>query len=1356
METFITRERKTRRGERGWDFPELSSRCSDREAKSVDKDPISSITRKLNFTVQDFTKNAQRLPRLRRDFRVLVLNRDAGTRRNDNGWPGPKNARSPGVTSGRPENAVLEPETIQDCVLAEPSGVYNVRQEGQRVGRHTAISCFGDATQRRVCVVVVVLSGVVDLGNEKLVGGDLQADVGKEEHGVFLAAPFADHHDRHATSKREGKRRNQPTDSSERRDCETKEQTTPTIHQSGQSIAASQTLVDQWQVAVALRAKRFEIRAKKFFGGFSKDNKEFGKHPLPMICNKSTEGSAFAKDRRAEVQDLGRRSINHLSHRTATTVHTSEKLWTDDMPAQVISGKEIAAGIRAKLREEVQKMQELVPGYRPGLAVVQVGNDEASNVYIRMKMKAAEEAGMNGRHIKMPQDTTQNELVTQINQLNADPGVHGMIIQLPLDTTQPIDSHLVLNTIDPAKDVDGLHDVNSAKLARGNLSDCFVPCTPRGCLELIKSTGTNVDGKNAVVVGRSKIVGAPMSELLTWNHATVTVCHSHTKDLDQVCRQADILVVAIGRAQMVKGSWIKPGAVVIDCGINSIPDATKKSGKRLVGDVDYAEALEVASAVTPVPGGVGPMTVAMLMQNTVENAQKALQKYRASVWNISYLPLRLKTPVPSDIEVATAQTPKNVDDLAREIGLQPHEVDLYGKKKAKVSLSVLDRLKDVPNGKYVVVTGITPTPLGEGKSTTTIGLTQALGAHLKKNVFACVRQPSQGPTFGIKGTGRDSHRGDGDHGDEPHPLDRANQDAKRGDTKNKRAKSPSLLWCLCSLGKWWNISTLPLLQEQLSQLFPCCQPWKGLCTNLGYSQCFTHLAGGAAGGGYSQVIPMDEFNLHLTGDIHAITAANNLLAAAIDARIFHESTQTDKALYGRLVPTKDGERKFSPIQMKRLEKLGITKTNPDDLTEEEVADFARLDIDKSTITWQRVIDTNDRYLRKITVGQSPTEKGITRETNFDITVASEIMAVLALTTSLADMRDRLGRMVVASDTKGRPVTADDLGLGGALTVLMKDAIRPNLMQNLEGTPVFVHAGPFANIAHGNSSVLADKIALKLVGPNGFVVTEAGFGADIGMEKFFDIKCRYSGLVPHVVVLVATIRALKMHGGGPKVTAGTPLPREYKEENIGLVEAGCSNLKKQIENALHFGIPVVVAINGFATDTEAEMQAVIQKAREFGAFDAIICSHWANGGAGAADLAQAVERASQQPSNFQFLYDVKLPLEEKIETIAKKIYGADGIELSEQAQGAINRYKSQGFNDLPICMAKTHLSLSHDAERKGAPTGFTLPIRDVRASVGAGFIYPLVGTMSTMPGLPTRPCFYDIDLDPDTEEVKGLF
>ncbi|KAH9523064.1 C-1-tetrahydrofolate synthase, cytoplasmic [Bulinus truncatus] len=560
----------------------------------------------------------------------------------------------------------------------------------------------------------------------------------------------------------------------------------------------------------------------------------------------------------------------------------------------------------------------------------------------------------------------------------------------------------------------------------------------------------------------------------------------------------------------------------------------------------------------------------------------------------------------------------------------------------------------------VVTKSITPTPLGEGKSTTTVGLAQALGAHLKRNVFACVRQPSQGPTFG-----------------------------------------------------------------------------------------------GAAGGGYSQVIPMEEFNLHLTGDLHAITAANNLLAAAVEARMFHEAAQTDQALYKRLVPDIKGHREFCPIQLKRLQKLGITKTNPKDLTAEEIKSFVRLDIDKETITWQRVLDTNDRFLRRITIGQGSQEKGHERQTQFDITVASEIMAVLALTTDLRDMRDRLGRMVVASSKSGEPVTADDLGVTGALAVLMKDTIRPNLMQTLEGTPVFVHAGPFANIAHGNSSILADKVALKLVGENGFVVTEAGFGADIGMEKFFNIKCRYSGLLPNAVVLVTTIRALKMHGGGPIVTAGVPLPKEYTEENLNLVEQGCSNLIKQIQNANLFGVPVVVAVNGFSTDTEAELSLVQRIAKESGAFDAVICSHWAKGGLGAVDLAKAVDRATEQPSNFKFLYDVKESIEVKIETIAKEIYGADGIELSELARQQIQRYQKQGFNDLPICMAKTHLSLSDKPELKGAPKGFTLPIREARASIGAGFIYPIVGTMSTMPGLPTRPCFYDIDIDPDTEEILGL-
>ena len=424
----------------------------------------------------------------------------------------------------------------------------------------------------------------------------------------------------------------------------------------------------------------------------------------------------------------------------------------------------------------------------------------------------------------------------------------------------------------------------------------------------------------------------------------------------------------------------------------------------------------------------------------------------------------LKTPVPSDIDIAQAATPLPIAQIAAEAGILPDELEVYGKSKAKVHLSVRDRLKNAPNGKYIVVTAITPTPLGEGKTTTTVGLSQALGAYLGKKVFTNIRQPSQGPTFGIKG--------------------------------------------------------------------------------------------GAAGGGYSQIVPMEEFNLHLTGDIHAIVAANNLLAAAIDARMFHESTTDDVALFDRLVPAKkDGSRKFSTIMLRRLKKLGITKTDPNELTPEERSRWARLDIDPDTITWRRVVDTNDRFLRQITVGQGPEEKGATRVTGFDIAVASEIMAVLALTTSLADMKERFGRMVIGSSRKGEPVTADDIGVTGALMVLMKDAIMPTLMQTIEGTPAFVHAGPFANIAHGNSSIVADQIALKLAGADGYVLTEAGFGADMGMEKFFNIKCRYSGLTPDCVVLVATIRALKMHGGGPKVVAGKPLAHEYTQENLGAAGKG---------------------------------------------------------------------------------------------------------------------------------------------------------------------------------------------------------
>ncbi|KAM3275678.1 hypothetical protein ACQJBY_044191 [Aegilops geniculata] len=622
--------------------------------------------------------------------------------------------------------------------------------------------------------------------------------------------------------------------------------------------------------------------------------------------------------------------------------------------------------------------------------------------------------------------------------------------------------------------------------------------------------------------------------------------------------------------------------------------------------------------------------------------------------------LDVASPVPADIDIANAVEPLHIADIAAELGVPPEHYDLYGKYKAKVLLSVLDKLQGQQDGYYVVVGGITPTPLGEGKSTTTVGLCQALGAFLDKKVVTCVRQPSQGPTFGIKG--------------------------------------------------------------------------------------------GAAGGGYSQVIPMDEFNLHMTGDIHAITAANNLLAAAIDTRIFHEASQSDKALFNRLCPAnKEGKRRFADVMLRRLIKLGISKTDPDELTPEEVRRFARLDIDPASITWRRVMDVNDRFLRKITVGQGPDEKGMVRETGFDISVASEIMAVLALTTSLADMRERLGRMVIGNSKAGEPVTADDLGLGGALTVLMKDAIHPTLMQTLEGTPVLVHAGPFANIAHGNSSIVADKIALKLVGKGGFVVTEAGFGADIGTEKFMDIKCRYSGLTPQCAIIVATIRALKMHGGGPDVVAGKPLDHAYVSENVALVEAGCVNLAKHISNTKGYGVNVVVAINKFATDTDAEMEVVKKAAMAAGAFDAVVCSHHAHGGKGAVDLGVAVQRACEsQAEPLKFLYPLDSSIKEKIESIAK-FYGASGVEYSEQ----IEMYTKQGFSNLPICMAKTQYSFSHIPSMKGAPSDFVLPIRDVRASIGAGFIYPLVGTMSTMPGLPTRPCFYEIDIDTATGKVMGL-
>jgi methylenetetrahydrofolate dehydrogenase (NADP+) / methenyltetrahydrofolate cyclohydrolase / formyltetrahydrofolate synthetase len=942
------------------------------------------------------------------------------------------------------------------------------------------------------------------------------------------------------------------------------------------------------------------------------------------------------------------------------------------MTATKIDGTAIARSVREAIGKEIADKQARNSRYKPGLVIIQVGDRSDSSTYVRMKLKAAEEANIVCNLEKYDEGISEYELLEHIERFNNDPKVHGILVQLPVP--KHINEYNVTSAVADEKDVDGFGGPNIGELAKKGGKPLFVPCTPKGVMVLLEESGVDVRGKNAVVLGRSDIVGAPVSYLLRNADATVTVCHSKTNNLKEVVKTADILVAAIGKERFVKGDWLKPGAVVIDVGTNYVPDDSKKSGQRLVGDVDYDSAVEVASQITPVPGGVGPMTVAMLLRNVVNSADSYFDRQKSR--HVTPLPLKLQSPVPSDIAVSRAQHPKLINKVAAEVGIAPHELEPYGAYKAKVALDVLSRLQHRRNGRYILVAGITPTPLGEGKSTTTIGLTQALAGQLGRIAFANVRQPSQGPTFGIKG--------------------------------------------------------------------------------------------GAAGGGYSQVIPMDEFNLHLTGDIHAITAANNLLAAAIDTRMYHEATQKDGPLYRRLVPEKKGKREFVPVMFKRLKKLGIDKTDPNELTEEEYKRFARLDIDPETITWRRVLDVNDRHLRGITIGQAPTENKVPpRETSFDISVASECMAILALSTDLKDMRERLGRIVVASSKAGDPVTVDDIGAGGALTALMKDAIKPNLMQTLEGTPVFVHAGPFANISIGNSSIVADRIALKLAGTEpdedhsektGFVVTEAGFDFTMGGERFMNIKCRASGLIPDVAVIVATVRALKVHGGGPEIKPGEQLAEVYRTENVDTLRKGCINLAKHIQNVRQYGVNVVVAINRFETDTDAELAVIREEALKAGATDAIPANHWAEGGKGAVDLAKGVIAAAEKskPEDFKLLYGLDQSIQERIEAIAKNMYGASAVEFSETAQRKVDTYTKQGFGNLPICIAKTQYSLSHDAALKGAPTGFTIPIRDVRMAAGAGYLYALAADIQTIPGLPTAPGYLNVEVDTETGEIDGLF
>ncbi len=570
----------------------------------------------------------------------------------------------------------------------------------------------------------------------------------------------------------------------------------------------------------------------------------------------------------------------------------------------------------------------------------------------------------------------------------------------------------------------------------------------------------------------------------------------------------------------------------------------------------------------------------------------------------------------SDLEIAQEAKLKPIIEIAKSMGLEEDDIEMYGKYKAKIKLELLEKLKDRPYGKYIDVTATTPTPLGEGKTVINIGLTQAL-AKIGKNVISTLREPSMGPVFGIKG--------------------------------------------------------------------------------------------GAAGGGYAQVVPMEDINLHFTGDIHAVGVANNLLAAMIDNQLFHPK-----------------------FKRKNL-----------------------LNIDPNSITWRRVVDLNDSASTNIDIGTVSKHEttGYPRDTGFDITVASEVMAILALATDLKDLRQKLGKIIVAKDKDGKPITAEDLKAAGAMAVVMKQALKPNLVQTLDNVPCIMHAGPFANIAIGNNSIIADRIALRLAD---YVVTESGFAADCGAEKFLNIKCRIAGLKPDCIVLNTTIRSLKMHGGGYEFPPGKTPPKEVMfGENVDAVRKGCVNLAKHIENMKKFGVPTVVCINRFTPDTDAEVEAVTEEAGKAGADACVPVTVWADGGDGGIELAKAVVEACEKPNNFKLLYPDDMPIRGKIETLAKEIYGADGVEFSELAEEKMKLYTEWGLDKLPICMAKTHLSISHDPTKLGAPSGFMFPIRDIRPSAGAGFLYPLAGEMRTMPGMPSHPASENVDIDKNGKTV-GLF
>lgn len=898
--------------------------------------------------------------------------------------------------------------------------------------------------------------------------------------------------------------------------------------------------------------------------------------------------------------------------------------------AAILDGRQLSLNIRTRVREEAVALYAQVER-KPGLAIIQVGEDAPSKVYVGHKVKAAQDCHLHVEHLKLPRTSNEANILATIHAINKNDQIHGVILQLPVDSVEKVDVDRCIEAIDPNKDVDGLHFKNAGQLARGMIeSGTLLPCTPRGCMELLHTHAPNgIQGLKAVVLGRSKIVGSPIAEMLKWADVTVTTVHSRTPPEQAIafCRDADIVVAACRQPEFVKGHMLKPGAMVIDVGINSMPDATKKSGARIVGDVDFDSCKEVAGFITPVPGHVGPMTIAMLLQNTLD-AAKRFMVADFTRWETRPLSIPNVRPDVDDFALNQTVTPKHITEIAKEMRLFSHEVLQRGPFKAKLDPEqILRRVGNAHRGKYVVVSSVTPSKEGEGKTTTVLGLSAAFNAHLGVNCLPTLREPTLGPLFSIKG--------------------------------------------------------------------------------------------GGTGGGFSQVIPSQDMNLHFNGDIHAVCAAHNLLAAATDNCIAREDSTDAAQLFSRLT---NGGTYFTQAQLERLAALGITETNPSDFTLEQM-ERMKLGLVRDEMTIRRVLDTNDRYI----------------EEHFDCAASSEIMNILTLAQDYEDLSERLKRVIVGRDIHGGFVTARDVGVDGAMAILMKNAVQPNLTQTMEGTPVMVHSGPFASLGPGVSSVMADTLALRLVGNDGFVVTEAGFGSDLGLEKFMHIKStRLDDILrPDVCVLVLTTKSLLITGR--KVCEGAT-----KKE---MLRMGMEfNLKRHIDNVKQFNIPLVVAVNTFDDDSGEELETLRQNSLEYGADDAVICRNFQEGGRGTVALAESVQRLSREKYELARLYDLEDSVEDKLYALATKVHGRKDILFSDEAKRSLEVLSR--FKKLPVCVTTSPYNY-HSQSHPDA-----LPVTTLRVQAGAGLLIAGCGaTHRSMASLPSRPRFLDMGVTDGT--IYGL-